>query len=75
MTFHSMSSERRPHRKYKYKAFPLIITLTYVAAKTNAQITGEGYVSEDACALAIEAALESGYRWVRTEKDYAVFEK
>ena len=75
MTFHSMSSERKATRRYKYQAFPLLITLTYISAKTNAQMTGEGYVSEDAYALAIEAALESGYRWVRTEKDYAVFEK
>jgi hypothetical protein len=35
----------------------------------------DSYISEDQVARCLREALEDGFRWVRTEGDYAIFEK
>ena len=52
---------------YLYRVFPLAFVVGYFASKQRVEASGEGYVSSDAMALELEAALSAGYRWVRIE--------
>ena len=61
--------------KYEYKIWPVGLVIGVLTARQRVQQEGMGYVSKDHASIAIDNALEQGYRWVQTVSDYAVFER
>ena len=60
--------------KYKYKIWPVELVIGVLTARQRVQQDGQGYVSKDEVSVAIDNALEQGYRWIQIVNDYAVFE-
>lgn len=56
---------------YDYRVFRLydVISLTMVSVESDS------YIAEDRISEVIKDSLRSGYRWVRSEGDYAIFER
>ena len=63
--------------KSEYRVFPAKEVVAVIRART---VETEGYISRDIQIDAIEAALDEGFRWVRTdsfdpERPLAIFER
>jgi hypothetical protein len=58
-------------RRFHYATVPAEYVL--LAARVN--VEADAYVAEDATTIAVRELLEKGYRWIRTDGGWAVFEK
>lgn len=58
-------------RRFSYATMPV----TDVILLTQVPVPGDSYRSEDANSKTLAYLLNTGYRWVRTDGDTAVFEK
>lgn len=60
-------------RRYNYLAIPFEAALAYYGVKDSSQ--PDAYMTMDDNKAALQMAQEEGYRWVRTDGHYAIFEK
>jgi hypothetical protein len=58
-------------RRFHYATVPL----EDVAWAAHITTEPDAYVADDAATQAVRELLAKGYRWVRTDRDWAVFEK
>lgn len=58
-------------KKYQYKTLPADEVATCLQVITNP----DAYISADATSNATHNLLEEGYRWVRSDGHWAIFEK
>jgi hypothetical protein len=58
-------------KKYQYATLPMEEVASAVQVLTNP----DAYISEDATTAALRDLLAQGYRWVRHDEYWAVFEK
>lgn len=58
--------------RYQYKALPANLVVQILAAQTCAEA---GYITDDWPARTLHALLRDGFRWVRTDNEYSIFEK
>ncbi len=58
-------------RRFHYATVPM----EDVAWEAHITTEPDAYVAEDATKIAVRELLAKGYRWVRTDGDWAVFEK
>jgi hypothetical protein len=58
-------------KKYQYATLPMEDVASAVQVLTNP----DAYISEDATTAALRDLLAQGYRWVRHDEYWAVFEK
>jgi peptidoglycan/xylan/chitin deacetylase (PgdA/CDA1 family) len=58
-------------KKYQYATLPMEDVASAVQVLTNP----DAYISEDATTAALRDLLAQGYRWVRNDEYWAIFEK
>jgi hypothetical protein len=58
-------------KKYQYATLPMEEVASAVQVLTNP----DAYISEDATTAALRDLLAQGYRWVRHDEYWAIFEK
>jgi hypothetical protein len=58
-------------KKYQYATLPMEDVASAVQVLTNP----DAYISEDATTAALRDLLAQGYRWVRHDEYWAIFEK
>ena len=58
-------------KKYQYATLPMEEVASAVQVLTNP----DAYISEDATTAALRDLLAQGYRWIRHDEYWAVFEK
>lgn len=65
-----------PHLRncYSYLVFKLVTVLS-AFEPIDPEVKPDAYLSEDHETRALRTALAEGYRWVRTDRDFAIFEK
>jgi hypothetical protein len=56
---------------YEYRAMPVVIVLGLVSALDRPGI----YLSDDAELRGYRSVIEGGFRWVRTDGEWAIFER
>jgi hypothetical protein len=61
--------------RFEYAALPLRDILALATVLGFEAKSPGGYVSDDAPARALDRLLRHGYRWVRTEGEFALFER
>ena len=59
-------------KTYKYLVFGGAQIREYFDAIS--QVSSDSYVASDSFSEAVETALKEGYRWVRSDNSYAIFE-
>lgn len=61
--------------QFEYVALPLRDVLALAAARGMTEAPDGSYLSDDGPTRAVARAFADGFRWVRTEGDFAVFER
>ena len=61
--------------RYNYLVLPAEQVKTIFAAAAMGSALPDSYLSEDEVSKALAIAIDSGFRWVRTDGDSAIFEQ
>lgn len=61
--------------RYNYLVLPAEQVKTIFAAAAMGSALPDSYLSEDEVSKALSIAIDSGFRWVRTDGDSAIFEQ
>jgi len=60
----------RAERRFKYAALPALAVQKII----NVSVHKDSYITEDEVSFSLRTLLAEGYRWIRTDGDYAIFE-